>query len=72
MTRTGGPCDAESMSEPITEALSSAVAEPLLPPEWLAAHVPGARTHLYEGEGHISLVGQLPRILDDLVSRTGA
>ena len=40
--------------------------------EWLAAHVPGARVHLYEDEGHISLVGQLPRILDDLVSRTGA
>ena len=40
--------------------------------EWLAAHVPGARVHLYEDEGHISLVGQLPRILDDLASRTGA
>ncbi len=34
--------------------------------EWLAAHVPGARAHLYDGEGHISLVQQLPRILDDL------
>ena len=34
--------------------------------EWLAAHVPGARTHLYDDEGHISLVQQLPRILDDL------
>jgi pimeloyl-ACP methyl ester carboxylesterase len=40
--------------------------------EWLAAHVAGARAHLYENEGHISLVQQLPRILDDLVSRTGA
>jgi pimeloyl-ACP methyl ester carboxylesterase len=40
--------------------------------EWLAAHVPGARVHLYEDEGHISLVQQLPRILGDLVSRTGA
>ena len=40
--------------------------------EWLAAHVPGARVHLYEDEGHISLVQQLPLILDDLVSRTGA
>ena len=38
---------------------------------WLAAHVPGARAHLYDDEGHISLVRQLPRILDDLVSRTG-
>lgn len=27
------------MSEPITERSSSAVAEPLVPPEWLAAHV---------------------------------
>jgi len=40
--------------------------------EWLAAHVPGARVHLYDDEGHISLAAQLPRILDDLVSRTGA
>ena len=40
--------------------------------EWLAAHVPGARVHLYDDEGHISLVRQLPRVLDDLVSRTGA
>jgi pimeloyl-ACP methyl ester carboxylesterase len=40
--------------------------------EWLAAHVPGARVHLYDDEGHISLVQQLPRILDDLASRTGA
>jgi pimeloyl-ACP methyl ester carboxylesterase len=34
--------------------------------EWLAAHIPGARAHLYEDEGHISLARQLPRILDDL------
>ena len=40
--------------------------------EWLAAHVPGARVHLYDDEGHISLVQQLPRILEDLASRTGA
>jgi pimeloyl-ACP methyl ester carboxylesterase len=31
--------------------------------EWLAAHVPGARAHLYEGEGHISLAHELPAIL---------
>jgi pimeloyl-ACP methyl ester carboxylesterase len=37
--------------------------------EWLAAHVPGARVHLYDDEGHISLAAQLPRILDDLSSR---
>jgi pimeloyl-ACP methyl ester carboxylesterase len=34
--------------------------------QWLAAHVPGARVHLYDDEGHLSLVNQLPRILDDL------
>ena len=34
--------------------------------EWLAAHVPGARVHLYDDEGHISLGRQLPRILEDL------
>jgi pimeloyl-ACP methyl ester carboxylesterase len=40
--------------------------------EWLAAHVPGARARLFADEGHVSLVRQLPRILDDLVSRRGA
>ena len=34
--------------------------------EWLAAHVPNARVHLYDDEGHLSLVSQLPRILEDL------
>jgi pimeloyl-ACP methyl ester carboxylesterase len=34
--------------------------------EWLAAHVPDARVHLYDDEGHLSLVSQLPRILEDL------
>jgi pimeloyl-ACP methyl ester carboxylesterase len=33
---------------------------------WLAAHMPGARVHLYDDEGHLSLVAQLPRILADL------
>jgi pimeloyl-ACP methyl ester carboxylesterase len=36
--------------------------------QWLAAAIPGARAHLYDGEGHLSLVEQLPRILEDLVS----
>jgi pimeloyl-ACP methyl ester carboxylesterase len=31
--------------------------------QWLAAHIPGARAHLYDDEGHISLAGQLPRIV---------
>jgi pimeloyl-ACP methyl ester carboxylesterase len=34
--------------------------------KWLAAHIPGARAHLYDDEGHISLAQQIPRILDDL------
>ena len=34
--------------------------------KWLAAHIPGARVHLYDDEGHISLGQQLPRILADL------
>jgi pimeloyl-ACP methyl ester carboxylesterase len=39
--------------------------------EWLAAHVPAAGAHLYEDEGHISLVRQLPRIFEELLSRAG-
>jgi pimeloyl-ACP methyl ester carboxylesterase len=36
--------------------------------EWLAAHVPGARPHLYDEHGHMSLaVSSFPRILDDLL-----
>jgi pimeloyl-ACP methyl ester carboxylesterase len=38
---------------------------------WLAAHVPGARAHLEEGEGHLSLLKQMPRILDDLLELAG-
>jgi len=38
---------------------------------WLAANVPGARVHLEEGEGHLSLLAQLPRILDDLLDLAG-
>jgi hypothetical protein len=33
---------------------------------WLAAHIPGARANLHNDEGHLSLVAQLPRILNDL------
>ncbi|HET8595375.1 MAG TPA: alpha/beta hydrolase [Intrasporangium sp.] len=34
--------------------------------EWLAAHVPGARPHLLEGVGHVSLVARIGEILQDL------
>lgn len=35
--------------------------------QWLAEHVSGARVHLYDDHGHLSLVQQVDRILDDLV-----
>ncbi len=36
--------------------------------QWLAAQLPGARTHLEAGEGHLSIsVGALDRMLDELV-----
>jgi pimeloyl-ACP methyl ester carboxylesterase len=39
--------------------------------EWLARHVPTARAHLEQGEGHLSLLAQMPRILDDLLALAG-
>lgn len=40
--------------------------------EWLAAHIPNARAHLFEDEGHISLVAnRLGDILSDLVEIAG-
>ncbi len=38
---------------------------------WLAEHVAGARTHLYDDEGHISLGRQVGRIMDDLLELAG-
>lgn len=38
---------------------------------WLAAHVPGARAHLFDDEGHISLVVRLDEILADLKDLAG-
>lgn len=35
---------------------------------WLTEHIPGARAHLYQNEGHISLVMQMDRLLDDLLA----
>lgn len=34
--------------------------------QWLAARIPTARAHLYDDEGHLSLMGQLDRIVADL------
>ncbi|MCW2795835.1 MAG: alpha/beta hydrolase fold protein, partial [Nocardioides sp.] len=39
--------------------------------EWLAAHVPGAETHLFENEGHLSLVTRIEEILADLKGLAG-
>jgi pimeloyl-ACP methyl ester carboxylesterase len=35
--------------------------------QWLADHVAGARVHLFDDEGHLSLMHQVDRILDDLL-----
>jgi pimeloyl-ACP methyl ester carboxylesterase len=39
--------------------------------KWLAERVSGARAHLLEGEGHISLMVRADRILDDLMDLAG-
>jgi pimeloyl-ACP methyl ester carboxylesterase len=39
--------------------------------EWLATHVPGTQAHLFEDEGHLSLVAKLDEILTDLKRLAG-
>ena len=39
--------------------------------EWLAAHVPGARAHLTEDDGHLTLVVRLPEVLAELKELAG-
>jgi len=38
---------------------------------YLADHLPGSRRHLYDDEGHLSLVGRMGDILDDLLDLAG-
>ena len=38
---------------------------------WLAANVPGAEAHLFEDEGHLTLVTKLGEILADLKRLVG-
>lgn len=39
--------------------------------QWLAAAIPGARAHLFDDEGHISLAARMDEILADLRSLAG-
>lgn len=39
--------------------------------QWLAARVPGARVHLFEDEGHISLAVRIPEMLAELREMAG-
>lgn len=39
--------------------------------EWLASHIPGAHAHLFDDEGHVSLVARLADILADLKRLAG-
>jgi hypothetical protein len=37
--------------------------------QWLASHVPGARAHLEEGEGHFSIaVSRIGDVIDELAA----
>jgi pimeloyl-ACP methyl ester carboxylesterase len=39
--------------------------------EWLARNVPGARAHLFEDEGHLSLIARMPEMLAELRALAG-
>jgi pimeloyl-ACP methyl ester carboxylesterase len=39
--------------------------------QWLGSHVAGAHAHLYDDEGHISLLSQVPRVFADLTHIAG-
>jgi pimeloyl-ACP methyl ester carboxylesterase len=64
--------DLEDITVPVS--VWHGVEDLMVPPshgEWLAGHVPGARLHLYAGEGHVSLWNEIDVILDDLVDQAG-
>jgi len=44
---------------------------PLAHGKWLAAHVSGAQSRLFDDEGHLSLVLKIDRIVEDLVELAG-
>jgi pimeloyl-ACP methyl ester carboxylesterase len=39
--------------------------------QWLAAQIPGARPHLYEDEGHLSILSKLDELLSELTELGG-
>lgn len=39
--------------------------------QWLAAHVPGARVHLEQGEGHLSIAARIDELLAELKEMAG-
>jgi pimeloyl-ACP methyl ester carboxylesterase len=39
--------------------------------KWLAAHIAGAHSRLLDDEGHLALLNQMDRILDDLLDLAG-
>jgi pimeloyl-ACP methyl ester carboxylesterase len=62
--------DLASISVPVSVWQGSAdLMVPFAHGEWLAATVPGARPHLLDGDGHLSVVvGQVGALLDDLIA----
>ena len=64
--------DVTTISVPVAVWAGSAdTMVPFRQGQWLAEHVAGARVHLVEGEGHISLMARPDRILDDLLDLAG-
>jgi pimeloyl-ACP methyl ester carboxylesterase len=62
--------DLDAVSVPVTVWQGSAdLMVPFAHGEWLAAHVPGARARLLDGDGHLSIVvGRADEIVEDLLS----